>query len=285
MRIGAHVSIAGGIDRAIDYALDIGAETIQIFGSGPQTWRFKPHPEERVSAFVEKARANDIYPVFLHAVYLINLGTPDPGNLEKGVASLVGYMKLAADIKAAGVIFHGGSHRGAGFDAVLPQAAASLQRVLDASPKGPWLILENSAGMGQHIGARFDEMGRMLAGVDSDRMRVCLDTMHAFAAGYNMADTAGLEATLAEFDREVGLEKLVVVHANDAKVALGSGVDRHENIGEGHIGIEGFEVIMSHPAFRDIPFLLEVPGFAQKGPDRRNVGILKEVRARLGIPV
>ena len=285
MRIGAHVSTAGGIDRAIDYAVDIGAETIQVFGSSPRGWRFKAHPEERISVFVEKARQHDIRPTFLHAIYLINLGTPSSENLEKGITSLINYMKLAADIGAAGVIFHGGSHRGVGFDAVLPQTVASLQRVLEASPEGPWLIFENSAGMGQHIGARFDEMGRVLAGVASDRMRVCLDTAHAFAAGYNVADRDGLEAALTELDREVGLDKLVAIHANDSKVPLASAVDRHENIGEGHIGIEGFEVVLAHPVLWHVPFLLEVPGFAQKGPDQRNVSMLKEIRGRLGIPV
>ena len=285
MRIGAHVSVSGGIDKAIDRALDIEAETIQIFGSGPQSWRFKPPEETLVASFLEKTREHDIRPVFLHAVYLINLGTPNAENLEKGITSLVNYMMLAADIEAAGVIFHGGSHRGAGFDAVLPQTVASLQRVLDESPEGPWLILENSAGMGNHIGASFQEMGRILEGVGGDRMRVCLDTMHAFAAGYNMATKDGLEDTVAEFDRELGLDKLVAIHANDSKVELASGIDRHENIGEGHMGVEGFEVIMGHPAFREIPFILEVPGFGQKGPDAENIRILKEIRDRLGIPV
>lgn len=285
MRIGAHVSVVGGIARAIDRAVDIGAETIQIFGSGPQTWRFKPAPPDAVAAFLEKARENDVQPVFLHAVYLINLGTPDPAILEKSIASLVQYMKLAADIQAAGVIFHGGSHRGAGFEAVLSQTVSALQRVLGDSPEGPWLILENSAGMGNHIGAGFQEMRRILEGVGGDRMRVCLDTMHAFAAGYDVVSKDGVRKTLEEFDREIGLERLVAIHANDAKVEFASGVDRHENIGEGHIGIEGFEAIMGHPALREIPFILEVPGFDQTGPDQKNVGILKKVRDRLGIPM
>ena len=285
MRIGAHVSAAGGIDKAIDRALDIGAETIQVFGSGPQTWRFKPYPPDAVAAFVEKARENDIRPVFVHAIYLINLGTPDSINLEKGMTSLVQYMKLAADIQAAGVIFHGGSHRGAGFESVLPQTVMALQRVLTESPEGPFLVLENSAGMGNHIGAGFQEMRRVLEGVGGDRIRVCLDTMHAFAAGYDVATRDGVEKTLEEFDRELGLERLVAIHANDAKVELASGVDRHENIGEGHIGIEGFEAIMGHPALREIPFILEVPGFDQTGPDQKNLGILKKIRDRLGIPM
>ena len=194
-------------------------------------------------------------------------------------------MELAAEVKALGVIFHAGSHKGAGFDAVRPQTVASLRRVLEQSPVGPWLILENSAGMGNHIGAGFSEMGRILDGVDGDRMRVCLDTMHAFAAGYDVATEDGLEEAVSEFDREIGLDRLVAVHANDAKTEFASGVDRHENIGDGHIGIPGFEVIMGHPAFRNTPFILEVPGFGRKGPDAENIRILKEMRDRLGIPV
>jgi deoxyribonuclease-4 len=157
--------------------------------------------------------------------------------------------------------------------------------VLEQSPDGPWLILENSTGMGNHIGAGFGEMGRILDGVGGDRMRVCLDTMHAFAAGDDVATVGGLKEVVGEFDREIGLDRLVAVHANDAKTEFASGVDRHENIGDGHIGISGFEAIMGHPAFRDIPFILEVPGVGRKGPDAENISILKEIRDRLGITV
>ncbi|MBI4311594.1 MAG: deoxyribonuclease IV, partial [Chloroflexi bacterium] len=144
------------------------------------------------------------------------------------------------------------------------------------------LIIDNSAGMGNHIGSTFHEIGRIMQAVADPRMKVCLDTQHCFAAGYNVATKDGLDAAMAEFDREVGLANLAAVHANDSKQALASGVDRHENIGEGHIGLDGFLNILRHPAFRDVPFLLEVPGFENKGPDKRNVDILKELRTRAG---
>jgi len=155
--------------------------------------------------------------------------------------------------------------------------------VLRRSPQGPWLIIENSAGMGQHIGSKFSEIGAILKAVGSPRLKVCLDTQHCYAAGYDIAHREGLERMLEEVDREVGLANLVAVHANDAKVPFASGVDRHANIGEGHIGEAGFEVILSHPAFREVPFLLEVPGADGKGPDRENVERLKAIRARLGL--
>ena len=149
-----------------------------------------------------------------------------------------------------------------------------MRRVLDETPDDTWLILENSAGMGGSIGSKFSELAAIMKEVASPRLKVCLDTQHAFATGYQVATPDGLAATLDEFEREVGLANLVAVHANDSKCPLGGGVDRHENIGEGYIGREGFRVILAHPAFRDMPFLLEVPGFpvatrSPKGRTRR----------------
>jgi deoxyribonuclease-4 len=284
MKLGAHVSTSGGLDKAIDRGADIGCETIQIFGSSPQSWAYKPVPEAQIQTFREKAEEAGIRPVFFHAIYLINLGTPNPTNLEKGIGSLINYMKLAADLGAGGIIFHPGSHKGAGYEGIFDQTVASIERVLESSPEGPWLTLENTAGMGQHIGARFEELGRIMAAIDPahrGRLKVCLDTQHSFAAGYDLATKDGLEAMLAEFDECIGLDNLVAVHANDSKYALGEGVDRHENIGQGYIGVQGFENIMSNPAFRDVPFFLEVPGLENKGPDRENLDLLKEIRSRV----
>ena len=284
MKLGAHVSTSGGLDKAVDRGAELGCETIQIFGSSPQAWAFKPIPEAQTEAFREKADTAGIKPVFFHAVYLINLGTPNPALLEKGIDSLVNYMNLAAQVGAAGVIVHPGSHKGAGYEAILEQTVSALERVLDRSPEGPWLTLENTAGMGQHIGARFDELGRILSGAAPgyrERLKICLDTQHSFAAGYDVSTKVGLDAMLAEFDECIGLDNLVAVHANDSKYPLGAGVDRHENLGEGHIGLAGFENIMADPAFRDLPFFLEVPGFEGKGPDPQNLGILRDIRARV----
>ncbi|MCH8107086.1 MAG: deoxyribonuclease IV [Chloroflexi bacterium] len=283
MRIGAHISTAGGISKAIARAQEIGCETIQIFGSSPQSWAFKPVAEAEKEAYRQGISESGLGPVFLHAIYLINLGTPDPAILEKGVRSLIDHMGLAADIGAAGLIFHPGSHKGAGFEATLPQIVAAIKQVLENSPEGPYLVVENMAGMGQHIGARFQELGGILESGASDRLKVCLDTQHTFAAGYDLTTARGIEITIAEFDELVGVENLVAVHANDSKRVLGSGVDRHDNIGEGYIGEEGFEMIMGNPVFRDVPFFLEVPGLEGKGPDSHNIQILKNIRQRVGL--
>ena len=282
MKIGAHVSSAGGISKSVARAADIGCETLQIFGSSPQGWAFKPVPEKEVEAFRTASAEAVIGPAFLHAIYLINLGTPNPANLEKGIQSLTNYMKLAADIEAEAVIFHPGSHKGAGYDAIFDQVVDALKRVLDDSPDGPSLAVENMAGMGEHIGAKFEELGRIIEAVGSPRLKVCLDTQHSFAAGYDLATTPGIEAMITEFEDTIGKDRLAAVHANDSKRPCGSGVDRHDNIGEGFIGESGFATIMGHPAFRDVPFLLEVPGFEGKGPDQRNIDILKTIRRQVG---
>ena len=283
MKIGAHVSTSGGLHTAFGRAEKIEAETIQIFASSPRAWKFRELKDDVVEKFHAAAERTAISPVFIHGSYLVNVGG-SAELVEKSVACLVRNMEVAAEIGAAGVVFHAGSHKGRGFEAVLPSATDALKRTLAASPEGPWLIIENSAGMGAHLGASFEEIGRMMEAVDSDRIMVCLDTEHCFAAGYNIADPDEIDGAMSAFDQHIGLDRLVVVHANDAKVALGSGVDRHENIGEGHIGVSGFEAIVGHPAFRDVPFVLEVPGPDKKGPDKDNVERLKDIRRRLSIP-
>ncbi len=283
MKIGAHVSTAGGISKSIARATEIGCESIQIFGSSPQGWAFKPIPEPEIESFRSQATEAGIDSVFLHAIYLINLGTADEAHLDRGVHSLINYMNLAAEIGATGVVFHPGSHKGAGYEAILAQSVTSIQRVLENSPDGPYLAVENMAGMGQHIGAKFDELGRIIEGVNSPRLKVCLDTQHSFAAGYDLASTEGIESMISEFEDTIGVSNLLVVHANDSKRPCGSGVDRHDNIGDGFIGESGFATIMGHPAFRDVPFLLEVPGFNEKGPDQKNIDILKTLRQQAGI--
>ena len=283
MKVGAHVSSAGGLDKAIDRGQEMGAETIQIFVSSPQGWAFKPIAPAVIEKFNDKAAQSGIGPNFLHCIYLVSLGAPTEEHLQKSVGALTNYMQAAGEIGASGVIFHTGSHRGAGYDAVFDQAVGAMQEVLKASPEDVSLLIENSAGMGDHICSSFQEIGRLMKAVDSPRVKVCLDTQHLFAAGYNIVDKDGLERTMEEFDREIGLDNLMAVHANDSKTPLASAVDRHENIGEGHMGLEGFRVIMGHPAFRDIPFLLEVPGADGKGPGRADVDVLKGIRQELGL--
>ena len=283
MRLGAHVSTSGGLHTAIGRAEEIGAETIQIFASSPRAWRFRSHASEDIFAYQDRARKSDVTPLFIHCSYLVNVGGSED-ILGKSVTSLIAHMGAAHAIGAAGVIFHGGSHKGVGFDGVFEQTVIALKEVLASSSGDVWLIIENSAGMGSHIGSSFREIGRILREIESPQLKACLDTQHSFAAGYNIADRNGLDDAMGEFEEEIGLSRLVAVHSNDSKIELGGGVDRHENIGDGHIGITGFEGIIAHPAFRDVPFLLEVPGVDGSGPDKYNLDLLKQIRSTLGIP-
>jgi len=279
MKIGAHVSSSGGLDLAIGRAVDIGAEAVQLFASAPQMWGMKPPTPEVMASFREKAAAAGLQDaLFFHGVYLVNLATENPENLKRGIGSLASYLKLSDQIGVKGVIFHVGSHKGAGFDTVLPQITLAMQEVLNRAEGDSWLILENNAGQGQQIAGNFAEIGRIMEAVDSPRVKVCIDTCHSLASGYDLRTEEGVAAAMDEFVREVGAEHLVAVHANDSKAGLGSALDRHENIGDGHIGLDGFRHIMAHPVFRDVPFLLEVPGLEKKGPDVENIRRLRELR-------
>jgi len=284
LKIGAHVSTAGGVSKAAARGQEIGCEAIQIFGSSPQSWSFRDIPDAEIAAFRQNIADAGIGPVFLHAIYLVNLGTNRPDVLRKGIESLAAHLNLAGRLGADGLIFHPGSHGGAGFEAVLPQVADSIRQALAQTPDGPCLAVENMAGMGKHIGARFEELAAILDAVDDERLKVCLDTQHSFAAGYDLATGEGIERLLAQLDEGPGSASVVAIHANDSKRVCGSGVDRHDNIGEGFIGEKGFAAFMSHPAFSQVPFLLEVPGFEGNGPDQRNVDILKNIRQRVGAP-
>ncbi len=284
MRVGAHVSSAGGPHNVFERAAAIGAEAIQLFISAPQQWRAPSLGAETVAAF-RAAHARAPLPVFFHAVYLVNLGTPDGALLERSADSLTRYVRHAGELGVEGTIFHVGSHKGAGFEAVREQVCAAVLAVLEAAANESMLLIENNAGQGNGIGAAFGEIGEIIRGCGGHpRLGVCLDTCHAFAMGYDIATRAGCEAAMAEFDREIGLERLRAVHANDSKMALGGVRDRHENIGDGHIGLDGFRAILAHPAFREQPLLLEVPGIEGGGPDAENVERLKRLRAEVGAP-
>lgn len=263
---------------------EIGAEAVQLFISAPQQWRLPNLKDAQVEAFKE-ARAAAGIPAFFHGVYLMNFASQDPAILEKSVASLTSYLQWADRLGVVGTIFHVGSHLGAGFDAMLEQMCRLLRQCLEAANNQSLLILENSAGQGNCAGKDFSELGALVRGLDKDpRVAICLDTCHALAMGYDITTREGCEMAFEELDREVGLDRLVAVHANDSKMPLGGVRDRHENIGDGHIGYEGFRTFMSHPAVRDVPFLLEVPGLDNKGPDAENVARLKRIREELGIP-
>jgi deoxyribonuclease IV len=285
MRIGAHVSSAGGSHLVFERARAIGAEAVQLFISAPQQWKAPVLTDEQVALF-NRIREVSRTPAFFHGVYLVNFGSQDPALLERSITSLTNYLRFADRMGVVGTIFHVGSHLGAGFDdALVKRICALLREVLDGASDGQsLLILENNAGQGNCIGGRFEELGAIIRGLDNDpRVAVCIDTCHAYAMGYDLATREGCELAMSEFDREIGFGRLAAVHANDTKQPLGTFRDRHENIGDGHIGFEGFRTLMAHAAFREVPFLLEVPGFDGRGPDAKNVRRLKKLRSELGM--
>ncbi|TMD98178.1 MAG: deoxyribonuclease IV [Chloroflexi bacterium] len=277
MLIGGHVSTRGGIDKAVDVALSIGAEVIQTHPSQPQTWRPLTIEEATAERLREKAAAARLAGHWFHAVYLINLATADEVLLKRSIGSLVHYMDLAARLGADGVVFHPGSHRGAGFEPMLPTIGSALRQVLGRTDSPARLLVENSAGQGGCVGCRFEEIGAILdvAG-DDPRLGVCLDTCHSFANGYDIRTPAGVRSTIDEFESAVGFDRLVLVHANDSREELGANRDRHANIGEGLIGTAGFGMLLADPRLRRVPWVLEVPGEGQ-GPDLANVNRLREL--------
>lgn len=282
MLIGAHVSAAGGAFKAVARAEEIGAECFQIFASSPRMWSAKPIPEKIAEKYRSEMDRAGMGPTVLHGKYLIALGSPDVELVAKSEAALGADLAAANILGALGVIFHPASHRGQGFDAVVDRFASSVRKVLDSEPGDALLMLETSAGAGDHIGSSFAELGTLVRAIGNDRVAVCLDTQHVWAAGYDITGADSLNTVIDEFDREIGLGLLRSVHANDSMRNLGSSVDRHDNIGDGFIGAAGFATVMSHEAFKDVPFYLEVPGTNKSGPDRPNIDALKRIRTQVG---
>ncbi len=275
-KVGAHVSAAVSLDLSFKKAKEIGAEAIQIFISPPQRWAFTERSEEEIEIFRKAHQESGIDPVFVHGTYLINLATGSPEHLEKSIDWLVYALRMTEKLGVMGVIFHTGSHGGQGIDKVLLQVSMAIKRVLGNAPGNSYLILETAANPAS-IGYQFSDLGKIIKEVRDERVRVCLDTQHCFGSGYDVKSVLGLKDVLIDFDKEIGLEKLAAIHANDSRVEYNSSKDRHENIGEGFIGKEGFENIINNPNLKNVPFILEVPGFADNGPDVENVQILKSL--------
>ncbi len=212
--IGAHVSSAGGLWKAVDRGVAIGAEALQIFPSAPQNWRPTNHTPEAYAKFGEARAAAGLGEVWAHCIYLVNLATEAPEQLEKSIAAVVNALAVVDRAAGSGVVLHTGSHKGGGLEGFLPQIASAIERIFAEAPGSAVLALENAAGHGGAIGRNFAELGSILRAVANPRLQVCVDTCHAFAAGYNLADRDGVQLMLEEFDREIGLQHLAVWHLN-----------------------------------------------------------------------
>lgn len=287
MLIGAHVSIAGGIDKAIDNGELIGAEAIQTFASSPRSIRGMKLPEEAVlTAYREKrAKSKILYHVF-HGVYLINLAYAGDDYVKVCVEVLKKYQTLAAKIGVAGTCFHLGSHKGSGLASKFNQIVQAISEILKEMPPGVDLMLENTAGQKGTIGESFEELSTIMeavaaTGTDTTHLTLALDTQHAFAAGYNWETDESLEAMLQKIDQEIGLTKLALIHLNDSAIPFATHKDRHANIGEGFIGKKAITLMLNHPKLNQVPFILEVPGKDKEGPGKDDLKFTKSLIKKL----
>jgi deoxyribonuclease IV len=280
VELGAHVSSAGGIDTAIDRIHAIGGDCVQVFTQSPRMWRPTAHKPEAVAAFQAKRAEYGIGGVVCHALYLVNLATPDDTIYEKSVRTMRATVDAACAIGADAVIFHVGSHLGAGFEAGLERITAALAQILERCDGDTWLLMENSAGAGATIGRSLSELETLLERLDRHpRLGVCLDSAHLYVSGYDVTDPRAVDELVSELDETIGLDRLGALHVNDSAAPLGSNRDRHANILEGEMG-EGLGAFLAHPAFQQLSAYLEVPGVAKSGPNAAEIVKLRELHAR-----
>ncbi len=282
MRLGAHESIGGGLHKAFDRAQSVGCETLQIFVKSNRSWAVKPLTEEDIARFKAKAEETGIQPVVDHTSYLLNLGTPDDTLWKRSRDTLIIELERCEALGVPYLVLHPGSHVGTGEEAGLARVAQALGEVHAATPGfRAQILLETTAGQGTNLGYRFEHLGWLLEHTPTgERMGVCLDTCHVFAAGYELRTPEGYAATMEAFDRIVGLERLLALHLNDSKGDLGSRKDRHEHIGKGHIGLEGFRHVLNDPRLANLPGLLETPKSDDLHEDRENLVVLRSLVGR-----
>jgi deoxyribonuclease-4 len=259
--LGAHMSIAGGVDKAIERGRQVGCDVIQLFTKSSRQWAAKPYAEDEVAAFRRNQQEMKIRTVIAHDSYLLNLGTPEPGLRKRSIAAFVDELERCEALGIPYLVAHPGAHVGSGEAVGIKTIAGSLDEALDAT-RGlrVQVALEITAGQGSVLGYRFEQIRQMMdTATTSDRLKVCFDTQHAFAAGYDLRTKDGYDRTFAEFDEVIGLDRLAAFHLNDAKKGLNSRVDRHEEIGKGQLGIEPFRLLMNDRRFWGLPMCLETP--------------------------
>jgi deoxyribonuclease-4 len=276
--LGAHCS--GGVKKALERGVEIGADAVQLFAQSPRTWRFPDHDPAELARFPERRAELGVDAVLVHALYLVNLATTNEEIYGKSVTTLCRTVETAVAIEADAVVFHVGSHLGAGFETGLERVTRAIAQALERCSGPTWLLMENSAGAGGTIGRSIDELATLYERLDRHpQLGVCLDSCHLYVSGCDVGDPTALDALLAELDGAIGLDRLRALHVNDANAPLGSNRDRHANVGEGEMG-EKLGVFLSHRKLQRLPALLEVPGTNGRGPDADEVRRLKELHAR-----
>jgi len=273
------MSIAGGVGRAVDRGVEVGCDTIQIFTKNSNQWRARPISDEEVAGFKEKLEESGIDPVVAHDSYLINLASPDPGLLERSRNAFLEEMNRAEALGIPYLVMHPGSHKGSGVDVGLRTIAESFDRLHEQTVGFRLMVLlETTAGQGTNLGFTFEHLRRIIdMTAEGGRLGVCLDTCHAFTAGYDITSRNGYEKMWEEFDSEIGLDRLKVIHLNDSKKDLGSRVDRHEHIGKGTLGLEPFRMLVNDERLREIPMILETPKGPDYAEDKENLATLRNL--------
>ena len=282
MLFGAHCG--GGVKKAIDRAVDIDADAVQLFVQSPRAWRFPDHDPADLAAFRERRAGAGLGAVLVHSLYLVNLATSNDDFYSKSVDTMKRTMEASSAIGADGVVLHVGSHQGAGFEAAMERVVPALEQILEDTSDTTWLLMENTAGAGGTIGRSIDELEAIFERMDRHpRLGLCLDSCHLYASGTDVTDRDTLDRLLEEMDSTFGLERIRALHVNDSKVPLGSNRDRHDNILEGVMG-EKLGVFLTHPALQGLPAVLEVPGGDGHGPDAEEIAKLRGLHARATRP-
>ncbi|MBI3803279.1 MAG: deoxyribonuclease IV [Nitrospirae bacterium] len=276
-RLGAHMSVAGGLDQALLRGKSIDCEVIQIFSKNSNQWSAKPLTEEDLSHFKKARRETGVFPAMVHSSYLINLCSTKEAEWEKSVEALYIEMERVEALEMPYLVLHPGAHLGAGEEVGISRAAEALNRLNQrAAGFRMQILLELTAGQGSCIGSRFEEVGAIFKQLrEPERVGICFDTCHAFAAGYDLRTQTDYEATMAALDRAVGLNKVRAFHLNDCKKDLGCRVDRHEHIGQGKMGTAPFSHLMNDRRFWGLPMVLETPKGKELKEDVMNLAVLK----------
>ena len=277
--LGAHMSIAGGVGNAFTEGKKVDCDAIQIFTKSSRQWASKPYTKEEIELFHINRKQTGIGAVVAHDSYLLNMGSPYGALRARSVAAFIDELERCEVLGVTNLIAHPGSHVGAGELDGIKTIAKSLDEVHLACPRyGVKVTLEITAGQGSNLGYRFEQIGNMIdATKESDRLRVCFDTEHAFAAGYDIRTRDGYERTFSEFDEVIGIERLAAFHLNDSKKEFNSRVDRHEHIGKGFIGVEAFRMLMNDKRFWGLPMCLETPKGPDLKEDRENLELLRSL--------
>jgi deoxyribonuclease IV len=280
MLVGAHVSQAGGLPRAIERGVERGCHSIQIFNQSPRMWRPTAYGPDDFEAFREAMSASPIKAVLIHAVYLLNCASGDPEIADKSLTSLIQSLRVGDAIGASGVVLHPGSAKTGDVGEAIARAGGLIREALACTSECR-LQLENTAGAGGTLGRSFDELAALLDAVGGDpRLGVCLDSCHLLASGYDIRTADGLSEALDECDRVVGLDRLASLHINDSARPLGSNRDRHANLGDGELGERGCAAFLSEPRFQGLPCVLETPGPGGSGPTAEEVAFAGKLRKR-----